>query len=345
MISLDNLKTVLNAIKCFLNGYAKKKDIPTKLSNPNPLTFTGAATGSYDGSQPLTVEIPLGGGGSVPKPLTYDYMPEGYPTKTMGTVTVMDEQELQFAVDEFGGSATLPNPFEIIEGQTYRVKWDGTDYECVGFVIDQNILTLGNAAIYDNFDDTGEPFVISDGEVTTDNTSASHTISVERIEEVITPIAYNFMPKGYPTKSGQNRTLLEEQELAFALMNNGNYSTMIPNPLDIVTGKIYKVKWDETEYECVGAIFDSMTILGNLSIPGAGDDTGEPFIYVYDQKARTSGFITHDPSATHTVSVTELETITPMSAEFIPTMNVSAFTNDAGYLTLATLPKYEGVVV
>ena len=227
MISLDNLKTVLNAIKCFLNGYAKKKDIPTKLSNPNPLTFTGAATGSYDGSQPLTIEIPSGGGGgSVPKPLTYDYMPEGY-----------------------------------------------------------------------------------------------------------------------PTKGGQNRTLLEEQELAFALMNNGNYSTIIPNPLDIVTGKIYKVKWDETEYECVGAVFDSMPILGNLSIQGAGDDTGEPFIYVYDQKARTSGFITHDPSATHTVSVTELETITPMSAEFIPTMNVSAFTNDAGYLTLATLPKYEGVVV
>lgn len=60
MISLDNLKTVLNAIKCLLNGYAKKKDIPTKLSNPNPLTFSGAAIGSYDGSEPLMVEIPLG---------------------------------------------------------------------------------------------------------------------------------------------------------------------------------------------------------------------------------------------------------------------------------------------
>lgn len=61
MISLDNLKTVLNAIKCLLNDYPKKKDIPTKLPNPNPLTFTGAVTGSYDGSEPLTVEIPSGG--------------------------------------------------------------------------------------------------------------------------------------------------------------------------------------------------------------------------------------------------------------------------------------------
>lgn len=34
-----------------------------KLPNPNALTFTGAATGSYDGSEALTVEIPSGGGG------------------------------------------------------------------------------------------------------------------------------------------------------------------------------------------------------------------------------------------------------------------------------------------
>ena len=63
MMSLDNLKTTLNAIKYLLTDYPKKKDIPTKLPNPNPLTFTGAVTGSYDGSEPLTVEIPSGGGG------------------------------------------------------------------------------------------------------------------------------------------------------------------------------------------------------------------------------------------------------------------------------------------
>ena len=36
----------------------KDVDIPTALPNPNALTFTGAATGSYDGSAPLEVEIP-----------------------------------------------------------------------------------------------------------------------------------------------------------------------------------------------------------------------------------------------------------------------------------------------
>ena len=42
-----------------------------KFANPNALTFTGAVTGSYDGSAPLTVEIPSGGGG-VSLPLLYD---------------------------------------------------------------------------------------------------------------------------------------------------------------------------------------------------------------------------------------------------------------------------------
>ena len=39
------------------------EEMPTTLPNPNALTFTGAVTGSYDGSQPLTVNIPSGGGG------------------------------------------------------------------------------------------------------------------------------------------------------------------------------------------------------------------------------------------------------------------------------------------
>ena len=45
-------------------------DIPTTLPNPKALTFTGAATGTYDGSAPLTVNIPEGGvgtgGGGIP---------------------------------------------------------------------------------------------------------------------------------------------------------------------------------------------------------------------------------------------------------------------------------------
>ena len=40
---------------------AQKADIPTALPNPNPIHFTGAVTGSYDGSEAMTVEIPESG--------------------------------------------------------------------------------------------------------------------------------------------------------------------------------------------------------------------------------------------------------------------------------------------
>ena len=37
---------------------AEETDIPTALPNPNAITFTGAVTGSYDGSAAMTVNIP-----------------------------------------------------------------------------------------------------------------------------------------------------------------------------------------------------------------------------------------------------------------------------------------------
>lgn len=46
------------AIKALIDAIT----IPTALPNPNALTFTGAVSGSYDGSAPLELEIPSGGG-------------------------------------------------------------------------------------------------------------------------------------------------------------------------------------------------------------------------------------------------------------------------------------------
>ena len=197
MISLDNLKTTINAIKCLLTDYPKKKDIPTKLPNPSALTFTGTVTGSYDGSEALAVEIPR-----VPKPLTYEYMPEGYPKKTMGTVALLEEQELAFMVSPSGAytSAISRNSPKIVVGQTYTVKWDGAEYECVGLKFDVNTSAIGNPSIVGKGDDTGEPFLYTynirrgRGTFGTLDTSASHTISVKTIQEIVTPMAEEFLP-------------------------------------------------------------------------------------------------------------------------------------------------------
>ena len=71
---IDNLTTnVTNKPLSAAQGVALKAlidaiTIPDTLPNPNALTFTGAVTGSYDGSEPLTVEIPSGGSGGSAEP-------------------------------------------------------------------------------------------------------------------------------------------------------------------------------------------------------------------------------------------------------------------------------------
>ena len=162
------------------------------------------------------------------------------------------------------------------------------------------------------------------------------------------PLTYDYMPEGYPKKAMGTVTVMAEQELAFLASEfyDSNYVSFIPTPLDIAEGQTYTVNWDGTEYECVGFYFNGEGIfLGNISVLGVGDNTGEPFLYGYNSHESENIFITPDTSPRHTISVKGIDEVAiPMSEEFIPHMNVSAFTNDAGYLTLATLPKYEGVV-
>ena len=132
------------------------------------------------------------------------------------------------------------------------------------------------------------------------------------------PLTYDYMPEGYPSKAMGTVTLLEEQELAFTL-TMGAYAATITNALEIVVGQTYTVNWDGAEYECVGAVFNSIPILGNLSVISAGDDTGEPFLYIKNPSENIFQFVTTDASASHTISVKTIEeTVTPMAEEFIP---------------------------
>ena len=132
------------------------------------------------------------------------------------------------------------------------------------------------------------------------------------------PLTFDYMPEGYPTKSVRTTTLMEEQELTFTL-SNGLYMVQITNAFEIVEGQTYTVSWDGTEYECVGVVFSSIAALGNLSMMGAGDDTGEPFVYGYNPGRAVGVFLTLDTAASHTISVkTAEEIVTPMDAEFFP---------------------------
>ena len=137
-----------------------------------------------------------GGGGSIPKPLTYDYMPEGYPSKSVETVTLMEEQEVTFS--NVGGVyvATAPVKIDISVGQTYTVVWDGVEYSCVGHDSEQGTY-IGNPAFI-GLESTSEPFVyLEDGSRYmwgSYDTSTSHTIKVIGPQEIYTTMDVKFIP-------------------------------------------------------------------------------------------------------------------------------------------------------
>ena len=114
---IDNLTTnVTNKPLSAAQGVALKAlidaiTIPEALPNPNALTFTGAVAGSYDGSAPLEVEIPSGGGASG------DYIPIP-PSAEVGQTIVVK------AVDEKG----KPTAWEAVTPETWNfVMADGTN--------------------------------------------------------------------------------------------------------------------------------------------------------------------------------------------------------------------------
>ena len=86
-------------------------EFPTTLPNPNALTFTGAVTGSYDGSNPMTVKIPHG---------TINVKDFG----AVGDGTTDDTTTIQEAIDtaETRGIATVYFP-----RGTYKVSADKAD--------------------------------------------------------------------------------------------------------------------------------------------------------------------------------------------------------------------------
>ena len=97
-----------------------------------------------------------------------------------------------------GGFSEFQSTFEATVGETYKVYWDGTAYECTCVTSNYN-LAIGNLSIIGRGSDTGEPFLmminngIAIGIVTTD-TLASHTFSISGIAQEIVKIDGKYLP-------------------------------------------------------------------------------------------------------------------------------------------------------
>ena len=250
-----------------------------------------------------TLSVSGGGGGSVPKPLTFDYMPEGYPTKSVQTTTLMEEQQVAFALSNGVYMAQLTSAFKIVNGQTYTVVWDGTEYECVCSAFN-SMLVLGNLSIIGAGADTGEPFLYGyyteqhGGMFATLDTAASHTISVKITVKTVTPMAEEYLPENIATKSDVESTqkvldgvfssvatfTFDKQTSGRDTFNFNGFnfykiSDFNPAPEDVISFKGTRESGDDyskitTGSNCVGyGFFIVVASAGGCSIPISETDT------------------------------------------------------------------------
>ena len=97
--------------------------------------------------------------------------------------------------------------------------------------------------------------------------------------------------------------LVEESAVSFAdAGGTGIYWAQFSSTFAATVGETYKVSWDGTAYECVCVDLNGNPAIGNLSISGAGSDTGEPFIMAVNNGVEIQ-IIAADTSASHTFSI------------------------------------------
>ena len=92
----------------------------------------------------------------------------------------------------------FPSTFEATVGETYKVSWDGTAYECTCVLI-EDFLCIGNLSMIGLGSDTGEPFFMQvyNGQgiiIGTPDTSVSHTFSISGIAQEVVKIDGKYLP-------------------------------------------------------------------------------------------------------------------------------------------------------
>lgn len=153
------------------NKKLNREETPNTLPNPYALTFTGAVSGTYDGSAAKTINIPSvsGGGGS-----SYE-LPIATPTQLGGVkpVAKTDEMTQEVGVDEAGGLFTKEGDgideetLNQINRNTEDISKLSDSIANVGNPTDEQVSSAVNNYIEENGIDVGgmEWGRISNGEV------------------------------------------------------------------------------------------------------------------------------------------------------------------------------------
>lgn len=198
----------------------------------------------------------------------------GDPVETV----LVEESTTTFADTDGLYMAQFPSTFEATVGETYKISWDGTVYECTVVSLGE-ALAVGNPSIAGAGSDTGEPFImgIKNGEgiqIITADTSASHTVSISRKVTPVVKIDKKYLVQPDWNQNDEtaadyvkNRTHYEESSYTDYVLNmDGPEITgfSMPEVGGTVTVKINGVESAETVKEARSGAFGNYTYIGNV---------------------------------------------------------------------------------
>ena len=241
----------------------------------------------------------------------------GDPVETV----LVEETTVAFADNGHGAyGAEFETTFVATIGETYKVSWDGTTYECACADIN-GTPAIGNLAIAGVGSDTGEPFImgVNNGKgimIITADTSASHTFSISGMVTTVVKIDPKYIRDMYYTKTAE--TVFVEESVVMFAPEDGVYVGVLQSTFSATVGETYKVSFDGTTYEYTCVNFRGLPAIGNLSIAGAGSDTGEPFLMMI-RNGREIRIGTADTSASHTISISGWTTqVVKIDEKYLP---------------------------
>ena len=220
------------------------------------------------------------------------------------------------------GEAQLKTTFVATVGETYKVSWDGTVYECTCADYSGEIF-IGNTSILGEGSDTGEPFIIvvfngKGIQIATTNTSTSHTFSISGFVQEVVKIDPKYIRDMYYAADPVETVFVEESTVSFADKGNGLYGAQVKSTFVPTVGETYKVSWDGTVYECTCADYSGEIFIGNTSILGEGSDTGEPFIIVVFN-GKGIQIATTNTSTSHTFSISGfVQEVVKIDEKYLP---------------------------
>ena len=140
----------------------------------------------------------------------------------------------------------------------------------------------------------------------------------------------------YATETYVNEKIAEVEAGSVDLTNyytKAQVDAKIPDTTGLASQTWVENKGYLTEHQSLKTINgESIVGTGNITISGGSADLSN---YYTKTEIDNKGYLTEHQSLANYALKSEIPTV--------PT-NVSYFTNDAGYLTLATLPKYDGGV-